>query len=62
MEQISWTDRVENEEVLKGSKMRGIPYKQQNKKGELDWRIGDIVSKSCLLKHVIEGKIQGRIK
>jgi len=58
MEKISWTDRVENEEVL-----RRIKEERNNlhtiKRREANW-IGHIVRRNCLLKHIIEGKIEGR--
>jgi hypothetical protein len=60
MEKISWTDRVRNEEVLHSVKeerniVRTIKRRQAN------W-IGHILCRNCLLKHVIEGKIEGRIE
>ena len=54
MEKISWTDRVRNEEVLEESRRTGISYKKKT-----NW-IGHILRRNCLLKHVIEGKIEGR--
>jgi hypothetical protein len=60
MEKISWTDRVRNEEVLHRVKEeRNILHTIQIRKA--NW-IGHILRRNCLLKHVIEGKIEGRIE
>jgi hypothetical protein len=59
-EKIIWTDRVRNEEVLHRIKEeRNILHPIQRRKA--NW-IGHILSGNCLLKHVIEGKIEGRIE
>jgi hypothetical protein len=59
MEKISWTDLVRNEEVLHRVKAeRNILHKMKKRKA--NW-IGHILRSNCLLKHVIEGKIEGRI-
>jgi hypothetical protein len=59
MERISWTYRVGSEEVLHRDKEeRSILHKM---KGRKDNWIGHILRRNCLLKHVIEGKIEGRI-
>jgi hypothetical protein len=60
MEKISWTDRVRNEEVLHRVKeerniLRTIKRRKAN------W-IGHILRRNCLLKHVIEGTLEGRIE
>jgi hypothetical protein len=58
MEKISWTDRVRNE-VLHIVKRRVISYKQQKER-----RLTGLVTsgvRNCLLKHVIEGKIEGGV-
>jgi hypothetical protein len=57
MEKISWTDRVEYERVLKifGCE-RNILRILKRKRAK--W-IGHILRRNCLLKHIIEGKIQG---
>ena len=56
MEKISWTDRVRNEEVLHRVKgERNIPHTVNIRKG--NW-IGQSLRRNCLLKHVIEGKIE----
>jgi hypothetical protein len=59
MEKISWTDRVRNK-VLHTVKeewniLHTIKRRQAN-------RIGHILRRNLLIKHVIEGKIQGRIE
>jgi len=59
-ENISWTDRVRNEEVLQRIKEgRNILHTTNRRRAA--W-IGDILRRNCLLKHVIEGKLEGRIK
>jgi hypothetical protein len=58
MEKIVWTDRVGNEEVLYGGK--GEREKLQVvKRKKANW-IGRILRRKCLIKHVVEGKIEGR--
>jgi hypothetical protein len=60
MEKISWTDHVRNEEVLHSVKEeRNILHTIKRRKA--NW-IGHIVHRKCLLKHVIEGKLEGRIE
>jgi hypothetical protein len=60
MEKISWTDRVRNEEVLhRVKKERNILHKIKRRKA--NW-IGHILRRNCLLKHVIEGQLEGRIE
>jgi hypothetical protein len=59
MERISWTDHVRNEVLLRVSKQRNILHEIRKRKA--DW-IGHILRRNCLLKEVIEGKIQGRIE
>jgi ppGpp synthetase/RelA/SpoT-type nucleotidyltranferase len=60
MEKISWTDRVRNEEVLHRVKEeRNILQKIKRRKA--NW-IGHILRRNCLLKHVIEGKLEGRLE
>ena len=59
MEKISWTDHVRNEEVLhRVNEERNILHTVKSRKA--NW-IGHILFRNCLLKHVIEGKIEGRI-
>jgi hypothetical protein len=58
--EISWTDRVKNEEVLQRAKEeRNILHTIRRRKA--NW-IGHILRRNCLLKHVIEGKLEGRIE
>jgi hypothetical protein len=60
MEKISWTDRVRNEEVLHRVKEeRNILHTIKRRKA--NW-IGNILRRNCLLKHVIEGKLEGKIQ
>jgi hypothetical protein len=60
MEKISWTDRVRNEEALHRVKeKRNILHTIKRRKA--NW-IGHILRRNCLEKHVIEGKIEGRIE
>jgi hypothetical protein len=60
MEKISLALRVRNEEVLRRVKEeRNILHAVKRRK--TNW-IGHILRRNCLLKHVIEGKIEGRIE
>jgi hypothetical protein len=60
MEKISWTDRVRNEEVLHRVKEeRNIVH--TIKRREDNW-IGHILRRNCLLKHVFEGNLEGRME
>ena len=60
MEEISWTDRVRNEEVLHRVKEeRNILRTIKRKKA--DW-ICSFLRRNCLLKDVIEGKKEGGVK
>jgi hypothetical protein len=60
MEKIIWTDRVRNEAVLHRVKEeRNIVHTIKRRKA--NW-IGHILCRNCLLKHVIEGKLEGRIE
>jgi hypothetical protein len=59
IEKISWIDHVRNVEVLHRVKEeRNVLHKVKIRKAN---SIGDIFLRNCLLKHVIEGKIEGRI-
>jgi hypothetical protein len=59
MEKISWTDCVRNVEVLHRVKeKRNIIHTMKGRKAS--W-IGHVLCRNCLLKHVIEGKIDGGI-
>ena len=60
MEKISWIQRVRNVEVLHRVKEeRNILH--TIKRREVNW-IGHILRRNCLLKHVIEGKIERRYR
>jgi hypothetical protein len=62
MEKISWTDGVRNGEVLfvrRVKEERNNLHKIQRRKA--NW-IGHMLLTNCLLKHVIEGQIEGRIE
>jgi hypothetical protein len=51
---------VRSEEVLfKAKEQRNIPHEISKRKA--NW-IGHILSRNCLLRHVIEGKIKGEIE
>jgi hypothetical protein len=57
MENISWTDRVNNEAVLHRVKEeRNILHTVRRRKANCT---GHILRRNCLLKHIIEGKIRG---
>jgi hypothetical protein len=59
-EKISWTDRVTNKAVLHTVReQRNILHTVKRRKA--NW-IGHILRRNCLLKHVIEGKVERRIK
>jgi hypothetical protein len=54
MEKISWTDRVNNEAVLhRVNEERDVLHTIRRRKA--NW----ILSRNCLLSHIIEGKIIG---
>ena len=58
--EISWTDRVRNEEVLHRVKEeRNILYTVKRRKA--NW-IGHILCRNCLLEHVMEGKVEERME
>jgi hypothetical protein len=59
MEKISWTDRVRNEVLHRVKEERNILHTIKIRKAS--W-IGHILRRNCLLKHVIEGKLEGRIE
>jgi hypothetical protein len=60
MKKISWTDRVRNEEILDRVKEERN-FLQTIKRRTAKW-IGHILRRNCLLKHVIEEKIEERTK
>jgi hypothetical protein len=57
--EISWTERVRNEVFHRVKEGRSIIHTAKRKKA--NW-IGHILRRNCLLRHVIEGKLEGRIK
>jgi hypothetical protein len=60
MEKISWTNHVRNEEVLfRLNEQRNIVHEIRKRKA--NW-IGHILRRNCLLKQVIEGKINGEME
>ena len=59
MENISWTEHVRNELLLRVNEQRNILHEISKRKA--NW-IGHILRRNCLLKQVIEGKIKGRWK
>jgi hypothetical protein len=60
MEKSSWTDHVRNAEVLlRVNEQRNILHEIRKRKAN---RIGHILRRNCLLKQVIEGKLQGEIE
>jgi len=60
MEQINWTDRVRNGDVLRGIKEQRNSLHTTNRKNA-NW-ICHVLGRNCLLKYVIEGKFEGRIE
>jgi len=58
MEKIRWTDRLRNEEVLHGVKEESNILRTVigRKAG-----VGHMLRGNCLLRHVIEGKREGRV-
>jgi hypothetical protein len=59
MEKISRTDRVRNEVLHSVKEERNILHTIKGRKA--NW-IGHILRRNCLLKHVIEGKLEGTIE
>ena len=58
--EISWTDHVRNEEVLRRVEEERNTL-QKLKRREANW-IGNILHRNCPIKHLIERKIGGRIE
>ena len=58
--EISWTECVRNEEVLERVE-EGRNILQAIKRRKANW-IACILHWNCLLQHVIEGKIDGRVE
>jgi hypothetical protein len=59
MEKISWTDRVRNEVLHRVKEEKNILHTIKRRKAN---RIGHMLRRNCLLKHVIEGKLEERIE
>jgi hypothetical protein len=60
MKQISWTAEVRSEgELHRVKKERNIVQTMKRRKGNCT---GHILRRNCLLKNVIEGKMEGRIE
>jgi hypothetical protein len=60
MDKISWMNNVRSEDVLPSAKEeRNIIDTTKGRKA--NW-IGHILHRNCCLKHIIEGKIEGRIE
>jgi hypothetical protein len=59
VEKISWTGRVRYEELLDRVKGRNVLHTIIRKKA--NW-VGHILRRNCFIKHVMEGKIGGRIE
>ena len=56
VDKISWTDRVKNEDVLQRvEEERNILHTLKHRKG--NW-IGRILRRNCVLRRVLEGKIE----
>jgi hypothetical protein len=60
MQKISFTGYVRNEEVLQRVKKERNILPTIRRRGNT-W-IGHILHRNCLVKHVLEGKIEGRIE
>ena len=60
MEKTSWKNRVRNEEVLHGVKEEKIILQSVHRR-KANWT-GHMSRRNCLLKHIIEGKVEGRIE
>jgi hypothetical protein len=59
LEKIIWTDRVGNAALQRLEEERNILHKIKRRKA--NW-ICHNLRRNCLLKHVIEGKIEERIE
>jgi hypothetical protein len=58
MGKISWTDRVKSNVINRVKKDRNVLQTIRRRKA--NW-IGHSWRRNCLLRHVIEGQIEGRI-
>jgi len=56
---IGWTDRVTNEVLSRVKEQRNILHTVTRRKA--NW-IGQILCGNCLLKHVLGGKVDGRME
>ena len=56
--EICWTDRVKNKKLLHRVNDKNMLHTIERKKAK--W-IGYVLRRECLLKHVIGGKVEGRI-
>jgi hypothetical protein len=56
MEKISWTDLVKNEMQRRVKEERNVMHTMKRRKS--NW-VSHILRRTCLLKHVIEGKTDG---
>jgi len=59
MEKIVWTDYVRNKVLYRVKEERNILHTIKSRNAN---QIGHILRRNCLLKYVIEGKIEGRIE
>jgi hypothetical protein len=59
MEKVSWTDRVRNEVFQRVKEDRNVRH--TIKRGKANW-IVHTLRRNCLLTHVIERKVEERIK
>ena len=60
MEKISWSDRVRNEEVLQRVKEeRNILPTVERRKA--NWIVNSL-RRNYILKHVVEGKVEGMVE
>ena len=59
IEKISWTDRVGYEEILQTSTEERNILQTRNRR-KVNW-IGYMLRRNCLLKHVIEINIEGKM-
>jgi hypothetical protein len=58
--EISWTDHMRNEELLRRAKEeRNVLHTTKRRKD--NW-FCHILCRKCLIKHIIRGKIEGRIE
>jgi hypothetical protein len=57
--EISWTDHVRNEALLRVKEQRNILHEISKRK--VNW-VGHILRRNCLLQQVIEGKIEGELE